>query len=121
MFSIRIYSLFFFLFSCTGLNLRVPITTNTHPIPEYATIYSFFKGGLFFHRASLVRQVANANSEREGASCSYSILYLVGYGDSSIHSAKIDGGVSRIGHIEERITAILGSVYHSHCTIVRGE
>jgi hypothetical protein len=46
---------------------------------------------------------------------------LIGIGDSSIDSAKVEGAISQIGMIEQETVAILGAGYHRHCTILRGE
>ena len=48
-------------------------------------------------------------------------LYLIAFGSSRIYDAKVNGAVRHIGMIEEEVMAILGGVYHRHCTIVVGE
>ena len=114
----------FLLLNCTGLNLRtwpVPVSPNTHPIESYAGIEVFLKGGYIYHNGSNVLYTGTAKLERSGKACSQSFLYLIAIGSSRIYDAKVEGAVNSIGVIEEEVLAILGGLYHRHCTIVIGE
>ena len=110
--------------SCTGLNLRawpLSLSPNTHPSSSYAEGGVFLKGGFFYHNDSHVLYSGAARMEKTGKSCSQSFLYLIAFGSSRIYDAKVNGAVRHIGMIEEEVMAILGGVYHRHCTIVVGE
>jgi hypothetical protein len=115
-------SFILFMNACTGINVANRYVSNMNPVPENADIISLFlKGGLFYHSESNIIFNGNANLKRSGRSCSHSFAYLIGIGDSSIDSAKVEGAISQIGMIEQETVAILGAGYHRHCTILRGE
>ena len=115
-------SIFLFMNSCTGINIANRYISNMNPVPENADIGSLLlKGGLFYHSESNIIFNGNANLKRTGRSCSESFIYLIGVGDSSIDSAKVNGAISQIGIIEQETISILGAGYHRHCTILRGE
>lgn len=115
----------FLFYSCTGVNLRtwpIPVSPNTHPLPEYAEASILFQGGMVYTNESKVSFSNSATKLlRKGTSCIHSLLYLVAWGDASIEAARVEGAVAKVGFIEQEVLAILGFVYHRHCTIVMGE
>lgn len=123
-FPFLIISIFLFVSSCTGFNLRtwpIPISPNTHPSESYADGALFLKGGFFYHKDFTVLYSGTGKLLKTGRSCSQSFLYLVAIGSSRIYDAKVDGGINSVALIEEEVLGILGGFYHRHCTIVSGD
>jgi uncharacterized protein YceK len=60
-------------------------------------------------------------SVKKGEACGMSILGIIATGDASIDSARRNGGIRSISTVDEEFTSILGGLYHSKCTIVRGK
>ena len=58
--------------------------------------------------------------EREGRACAQSVLWFVGWGDGGIEAARRAGDIQVISSVDEEVTIIVGGVYSSRCTIVRG-
>ena len=95
---------------------------NTNPAPEYQhspTIMA--KGGLLFHTNTVPQQVGfNAKNTKSGEACSYGVLWLAAFGDQSIETAKKNGSIQKVASVEQRIMAVLGSVFQMNCTVVTG-
>ncbi|HMW04558.1 MAG TPA: TRL-like family protein [Leptospiraceae bacterium] len=112
------------LFNCTAANYWnvTNSTNNTNPMPEYNNFYYLtFKGGWLFHFVKAPGSIGNAESKLVGKQCSYSMLYLIAVGDSSIESAVKDGKITKIATVSYEQLGILSFVYHRFCTIVTGE
>ena len=62
---------------------------------------------------------SNQTGNRTGESCATSILGLVATGDSSIETARRNGGITLVSSVDESYSTILG-IYSKACTIVRG-
>jgi len=108
--------------NCTGINPATHLgVSNTNPAQEYGMIGVYGRRGLFYHNDTVPGQLGNASPVTSGQSCSYSILWLIAIGDSSIESAKQDGGISKVALVEFLENAIGGFLFHKVCTIVRGE
>lgn len=111
--------------SCTGWNYWSPFNpyVNTNPTPEYSHPYSMaLKGGVVFHLNGYPGGIGTAASTKySGRACSYSILYLASFGDSSVYSAMKNGGIEKIANVSYEQFAILSFVYHRFCTVVTGE
>jgi len=123
MFKFFVFFLMFF-FNCTGLNLRtwpLSVAPNTHPLPDYAEARYILKGGYLYHLESRIKQVSEVPIVKKGRACVHSLLYLGAWGDARIDTAKVEGGIARVGLLEQEVFAILGGVYHRHCTILLGE
>jgi len=56
---------------------------------------------------------------KEGKACAQSILGLVATGDASIQTAKANGGITTVSHVDHSAKSTLGIVAE-WCTIVRG-
>lgn len=113
------------LLSCTGINIGrlYPATANTNPAQDYAYMYTpVYRGGAIYHGNTVPGQLGyNYNKANlTGKACSYSILWLVSFGDSTIKSAKEDGRITRVRSVDHEVLGILGFVFHRHCTIVTG-
>lgn len=107
--------------ACTGHSILGKFTANTHPVPAYNDPYFYFlPGGAVYHRNRVPGQLLDAPAERSGRACSYSVLYMMAWGDSSLAAAMDAGGIARVHSVEHEIEAVFGFIYHSHCTIVHG-
>lgn len=124
-FNIPISFLVLFTIHCSGINLRnnpIKVSPNMNPSSEYAEIGTVIsKGGFFYHQDSSILYIGEADLNRTGRSCAQSFFYLLAFGDASIDAARVNGAVTKIGIIEQQTTAILGTVFHRHCTIIRGD
>lgn len=122
----RILLLFFFatiLNGCSGIQYFSILsnTANTNPAQDYGRPSIAFKGGVVSHTEKVVGQIGNAKIEKSAQSCSYSILWLLALGDSSIQTARKKGEITKIALVEYEIFAYFGFIYNSFCTIVSGE
>ena len=119
----------FFQISCMGLDIAngdIALTrgyrANTNPAPEYQhspTILA--KGGLMFHNNTIPQQIGlNASGGKTGEACSYGVLWLVAFGDQTIETAKKNGEIRKVASVEQRVMAVLGSVFQMNCTVVTG-
>ncbi|MBM9575964.1 TRL-like family protein [Leptospira sp. 201903070] len=111
--------------NCTGFNYVAMAYkgTNTNPTKEYANpMYVIASGGLLVHNGSIPGPIGHnaENGDTMGTACSKSILALIAFGDSSIEAAKTQSKITKVSHVEYEQFAILGSVYHSFCTVVYG-
>jgi len=61
----------------------------------------------------------DAKSTRQGVAVAEGVI-LVGFGDASISAAKIQGGISKIHHVDSETLNIFG-IYSRYKTIVYGE
>ena len=118
-------SLFFamILNNCSGIQYFsiYSNTANTNPAQDYGRPSIAFKGGVVSHTEKVVGQIGNAKIEKSAQSCSYSPLWLLALGDSSIQTARKKGNIQKIALVEYEIYAYFGFFYTSFCTIVSGE
>jgi hypothetical protein len=63
---------------------------------------------------------ANAAGTRMGEACGYLYAGLVAVGDSSVETARRNGGISQITSVDHSTFSVLAVIYNKHCTIVRG-
>ena len=121
----RMLFLFFFamiLNDCSGIQyFSLSNTANTNPAQDYGRPSIAFKGGVVSHTEKVVGQIGNAKIEKSAQSCSYSLLWLLALGDSSIQTARKKGNIQKIALVEYEIYAYFGFFYTSFCTIVSGE
>ncbi|MCE9500029.1 MAG: TRL-like family protein [Leptospira sp.] len=120
-------SAFIIFQNCTGGNIGSSYfgLQNTNPTREYnqgGAVISMYRNGLFFHYNTVPGQIgSNAGSELRGESCSYSVLWLVSWGDSTIESAKKTSKISSVNSVEfSQLGILAGTIYHRFCTIVTG-
>ena len=86
-----------------------------------AMVQSPVSNGLFFTAVSGPATVtANNVYSKVGRSSCRSILGVVSTGDASINAAMINGGISKIHHVDYKSTSVLG-VFATFTTIVYGE
>ena len=119
-----LFLLFFatILNGCSGIQyFSLSNTANTNPAQDYGRPSIAFKGGVVSHTEKVVGQIGNAKIEKSAQSCSYSILWLLALGDSSIQTARKKGEITKIALVEYEIYAYFGFIYNSFCTIVSGE
>ncbi len=108
---------------CTGIHIAPHLgATNTNPAPEYGTVAALAGGGGAYHSARVLGSIGrNAEAKKEGRACSHAVLWLVGWGDSSLNAARKQGQLSKIALVEHDVLAFGGFFYHRFCTIARGE
>lgn len=76
-------------------------------------------GFLFNGVSTGIAATSNQAGNRVGEACASSILGLVAMGDSTIETARRNGGITLITSVDNSFTSILG-LYASYCTHVRG-
>jgi len=62
---------------------------------------------------------SNQAGNKVGEACASSILGIIATGDSSVETARRNGGVTMITSVDSKANSILG-IYAKFCTIVRG-
>ncbi|HLS30903.1 MAG TPA: TRL-like family protein [Flavobacteriaceae bacterium] len=77
-------------------------------------------GILYTDAKSPVAVTSNANSSKVGTAEATSILGLVGTGDASIEKAAKSAGITKIHHVDQHGTSILG-IYAKYTVYVYGE
>ena len=111
--------------ACQGMNQTAlyggPNMNPAQPYGVSSVVYN--RGGFLYHSHSVPGQVGrNAKSEKTGTVCSTAILNLVAMGDSSLETAKANGGITKIASVQYDVTHIfILPVYFEHCTVVTGE
>ena len=61
----------------------------------------------------------NALGTKTGQACSTSILGIVTTGDASVPTAAKNGGITKIGSVDNKFSQVLG-LYATYCVIVTG-
>jgi hypothetical protein len=85
----------------------------TGPNPTPGAIYTGIKGPN--------EAVAGKDAgEKVGTSCASSVLGLVGWGDASVDTARIQGKIQNIAAVDYKGTSVLGFVYAQTCAVVTG-
>ena len=56
---------------------------------------------------------------KTGKACATAILAMVATGDASLETAKANGGITQISHVDHSAKNILG-IWGEYCTIVKG-
>jgi hypothetical protein len=79
--------------------------------PVTGVVYSDVRSGLM--------ATSNAVGSRVGEACSYSYLGAIAMGDSSVETARRNGGISLITSVDTISNSTLG-IYAKYCTVVRG-
>lgn len=95
------------------LSLAVLSLTGCAVIPSDA-------GQSFMINKSISSGVATTStaSSKEGRACAENILGMVILGDSSINTAKKNGGITKVSSVDKEIEQYV--VYGKACTVVRG-
>ncbi|MDD2941534.1 MAG: TRL-like family protein [bacterium] len=76
-------------------------------------------GAIFTETTEAVSANNNIPSTRRGEACATNILGIVSTGDSTVDTAKRQGGITRVSSIDRSFYSILG-VYAKACTIISG-
>ena len=112
----------FFMLSCTGTNVATMVGfTNTNPAQDYGEMAVLSKGGGIYHYNVTAGSIGNALARKQGKACSQSVLWLVAWGDSSLHAATESAGIKKIASVEYENQAIASFGFHKFCTVVWGE
>jgi hypothetical protein len=56
---------------------------------------------------------------KTGKACASTILTMIATGDASLETAKANGGITQISHVDHTAKNILG-IFGEYCTIVKG-
>ena len=56
---------------------------------------------------------------KTGKACAQSYLTMIATGDASLETAKANGGITQISHVDHSSKNILG-IFGEYCTIVKG-
>lgn len=76
--------------------------------------------GVAFNNQKAPLYGGKETGSKEGRASAYCVLFLAGWGDSSLKKAAERGGISTIKHVDYQFYNILG-FYQRYTTIVRGE
>lgn len=78
--------------------------------------------GVFYTAQKLPLEVTgnNSKSPRVGTAECTSVLALIAMGDCSVEAAKINGGITKVNHVDWDINNIMG-FYGVYKTVVYGE
>ncbi len=81
------------------------------------------RGGGVYHKNTTPGQLGNNIGEKllVGESCSLSVLWLISWGDSTLESAKENGGIQKVGVIDRKSKSVFYRLYYEECIIVWGE
>ena len=85
-----------------------------------ATVKSPLSGGLYTDVKAPVTATSNSNSTKVGSAKATSILGIVATGDASIDAAAKSAGITKIHHVDEHSTSILG-IFAKYKIYVYGE
>jgi hypothetical protein len=76
--------------------------------------------GIIFNDQQAPMFSGNATGSKEGRSSTYTILFLVGWGDASIDTAAKEGKITQIRQLDYELFNVFG-IYQCFTTVVRGE
>jgi hypothetical protein len=62
-----------------------------------------------------------ASMTKTGKSCSSEVLGLVATGDTRVETAMLQGGITKVAHVQQSLRSYVFGIYAEVCTIVRGE
>lgn len=85
-----------------------------------AVVKSPVTGFLYTNTKAPVAVTDNATGSKKGTASAVSILGWVATGDASIEAAAKEAGITKISHVDEESTNILG-VYAKYTVTVYGE
>ncbi|MCS7206254.1 MAG: TRL-like family protein [Leptospiraceae bacterium] len=78
-------------------------------------------GSIFSDLTEHLDGVSTAAPNKKGEACSIIVLGVVAIGDSSIDTARKNGGISRIAYIDRKWFNVIWVAFGRNCTIVYGE
>lgn len=85
-----------------------------------ATVKSPLNGSLYTSVKAPLTATSNSNSTKVGSAVATSVLGLVATGDASIDAAAKSAGITKIHHVDEESTSILG-LFAKYKVYVYGE
>ncbi|MCX6171534.1 MAG: TRL-like family protein [Flavobacterium sp.] len=89
-------------------------------ISSCAMVKSPLSGYVYTGVKAPVTATSNSNSTKVGTSNATSILGWFAFGDASIDAAAKSAGISKIHHVDEQSTSVLG-IFASYKVFVYGE
>lgn len=119
------FILVFALCNCTGINVwssNYKASGTTHPTPDYANPMVILRGGGVLHQNTVAGSLGKEQPGDlyRGEACSWSILWLVAGGDSSLSAAKDQAKIQYIHFTEFKQEAVFIFFLHNFCTVVVG-
>lgn len=110
---------------CTGTNIwssNYKTSGTTNPTPDYTNPSIILRGGGVLHRNTVAGALGKEREGQlyKGEACSWSVLWLIAGGDSSLMAAKNKAGIDFIHYSEYKQEAVFGFFFHSFCTILVG-
>jgi len=63
----------------------------------------------------------DAQNLKTGKASASAILGIIAFGDSGIDAAMMDGGITRVHHVDHQVNLILYGIWFQDTTIVHGE
>jgi hypothetical protein len=85
-----------------------------------AVVKSPLSGGLYTGVKSPFAVTENSGSSKVGSASATSILGIVAMGDASIQAAAKSAGITKIHHVDEEATSVLG-IFAKYTVYVYGE
>jgi len=64
---------------------------------------------------------SSASSSKTGSAAATGVLGMVAFGDASVNAAMMDGGISKVHHVDYKVTSVLFGLVMSTTTIVHGQ
>lgn len=77
-------------------------------------------GALYAEAMANEQVTQNPIASKRGEACASSILGLVTTGDASVATAAKNGGINKVGVVDQQYTSILG-LYAKYCVVVTGD
>lgn len=77
-------------------------------------------GFIYTGTSSPVSVTSNPLGSKKGEASATSILGWVSFGDASIQKAAKEAGITKISHVDEKSTSVLG-VYAQYTVVVYGD
>ena len=59
--------------------------------------------------------------EKEGKASTYSVLWLIAWGDAGTAAAAMNGGITTVNHMDVKVLSVLFGLYTRTTTIVYGD
>ena len=96
------------------------VAGSTFLISSCAMVKAPLSGYVYTGVKAPVTATSNSNSSKVGTSQATSVLGWFAFGDASIDAAAKSAGISKIHHVDEQSTSVLG-IFATYKVLVYGE